>query len=476
MLSRTQSASRLGNDIPCGYQRDALIYSLATRHGQPSVLDQMISQEGGLGQAEPLDIRDFPLDFATRLAARAQTLRGGFQCTVREMQEMELQGRIRGTSHYFEIRFSDDVRWLARVPKRSEAHWADRTVAYIMKSEVATLQYFANTSIRPPRVHEARIPGQDSPLSVPYILMDLPKGRPLRWNGVQTPEQRCNLQRSVAMLFHNLYQHPFENIGSIVPSSSHKPCIGILARQSTLGVNPEGGVVGLGPWKALKHYWYEVMDNEVRKIVEGRLYTKAPLDACLVNMWLREQSHELAWSCHTPTTNSYLSFSGDLEDHLLVDDDFNVTGLVDWEEVFTTAPEQAFRVPMCFLREGGFDRGIIAHEAKDFVHILDDLKHDEDGLPRYIRCTSLQSLWFSVQAYDLDDNWDAFEIILGALRRDLGIDAQGTWGELRVHLLDRYRSKHPAELRELLKRRGFSSAADGTRAIVDQKVARRACI
>lgn len=61
-----------------------------------------------------------------------------------------------------------------------------------------------------------------------------------------------------------------------------------------------------------------------------------------------------------PSSNNgdfYLKHADDKGDHILVDEDFNITGIVDWEWAHTAPASHAFNSPIAFLPVADFYDG-----------------------------------------------------------------------------------------------------------------------
>lgn len=84
-----------------------------------------------------------------------------------------------GMNYHIEILFADGVRWLARIRRFNATSPPPDLRDYIMRSEVATLQFLGQTKIPVPKVFDYALEGQ-TPVSVGYILMENLPGKSLR--------------------------------------------------------------------------------------------------------------------------------------------------------------------------------------------------------------------------------------------------------------------------------------------------------
>lgn len=97
----------------------------------------------------------------------------------------------------------------------------------------------------------------------------------------------------------------------------------------------------------------------------------------------------------------YLKHADDKGDHILVDDDFNITGIVDWEWAHTASAGHAFNSPIAFLPVSQFydSANNLGDEEIAFAEILD--AKGQDDLAGYVRSGRLQHRFAFCCGYDL---------------------------------------------------------------------------
>lgn len=84
-----------------------------------------------------------------------------------------------------------------------------------------------------------------------------------------------------------------------------------------------------GPFKTTQDYLLSIIDQYLDLIADGQIYHEHPLEAFLFYRFLRQKKDGSA----TPDIPGqfFLKHVDDKGDHLLVDDDFNITGIIDWQ-------------------------------------------------------------------------------------------------------------------------------------------------
>lgn len=88
------------------------------------------------------------------------------------------------------------------------------------------------------------------------------------------------------------------------------------------------------------------MEQNLALIADGQLFTSFPVNAYLVFSFLKPQVQDLvAKPSHNPvetTEQFYLKHVDDKGGHLMVDDDLNITGIIDWQMARVVPAREAF--------------------------------------------------------------------------------------------------------------------------------------
>ncbi|KAF7630233.1 hypothetical protein AFLA_010860 [Aspergillus flavus NRRL3357] len=173
-----------------------------------------------------------------------------------------------GMNYHIEILFDDGFRWLARIRRFNATSPPPELRDYIMRSEVATLQFLSQTKVTAPKVFDYGPHGQTL-VGVGYILMEKLPGKSLRWS---------------------------------------------LA-------SPEG---------------------KLRRTFDDGQF--------------------------------YLRHADDKGDHILIDDDYNITGIIDWEWAYAAPISEAFKSPIMLLPVADSYNGVncIGEDELTFASILEE--------------------------------------------------------------------------------------------------------
>jgi hypothetical protein len=90
--------------------------------------------------------------------------------------------------------------------------------------------------------------------------------------------------------------------------------------------------------------WYAACLEQHRQLIcNGELAASSRSDALLANRYLPSQLPHLAF---TSDAKFYLKHVDSRDVNFLVDDDYNITGMIDWEMCIFAPKESAFQCPL----------------------------------------------------------------------------------------------------------------------------------
>jgi hypothetical protein len=356
----------------------------------------------------------------TALTDRASYLRKGVSCSISQNLQYDLSTRnsvMGGMNYHIEISFDDGVCWLARVRRFNVTSPPLELQNYIMRSEVATLEFLGETKIPAPKVFDFSL-DEANPVGVRYILMEKLPGRSLSWSDA-TREQRLKVIDQLADIYIELHAHPFPMMGSLDKIDS-KLFIGPFARE-TLADFGESGLKMLGPFSSSEQYYNAHLDLILDLIMRQEAYANRPIDAFLIHRYLQENIPIILPHASLDDASFYLKHADEKGDQILVDDQFRITGIIDWEWAHTGPKFSVFNSPIVLLPLAEFYSGnnCLGDEEMTFSHLLEEKGHPDLGdIVRKGRL--LHRLQFCC-GYDLPD-WDGYKDIFMGLVRALHKD------------------------------------------------------
>lgn len=249
-----------------------------------------------------------------------------------------------GQNCHATILFDDKVEWLARFrltwAPSSPPHVRD----YVLESEVATLTYLhEHTAVPVPAVYDWRRElDPENPFGVGYIFMQKLEGEPVFWGGMN-PAQRTKVMEQLVEVYLELEKHPFKKIGSLVFSEATASGLDIqhLASPSLFRAGVQRS---LGPFLSPREEWSSILNHNKEMIRNGEIQAHHLLELYTA-LEYRLQMLDRVWKEETPLDQFYLKHADDKGDHILVNESFEVVGIIDWEWTQTASKAEAFCSP-----------------------------------------------------------------------------------------------------------------------------------
>lgn len=125
----------------------------------------------------------------------------------------------------------------------------------------------------------------------------------------------------------------------------------------------------LGPFKTARSRYLCQIDHVLNAIVSGSQYTDNPVSGYLYHLQIREWVSSDP-SLATEDAEFFVRHADDKGDHILVNDQGQVTGIVDWEWAFTTTKADAFSAPFALIDVGRYYEG--SNELSEHERMLAD--------------------------------------------------------------------------------------------------------
>jgi hypothetical protein len=156
-------------------------------------------------------------------------------------------------------------------------------------------------------------------------------------------------------------------------------------------------LIPFGPFNHSNDYYRALIQNRIQLIKSGEIASSTPLDQYLVYMSLLD-------SLPPDESGSFFLRHVDSRDaNFLVDDDYKITGVIDWELAIVTAKGSAFQSPLLLYDLGEFYNEGLSTPSKDeecFSNIL-----SEKGA-HGLSALAAQKLHFRVDQVIETDPWD----------------------------------------------------------------------
>ena len=300
-----------------------------------------------------------------------------------------------GQNCHTEVVFEDQVRWVARFRLIKTSSPPPEVRDYLLNSEVATMDYLRrHTSIPSPEIYGwACESDQRNSVGVGYIFMEKMKGKPLNWEG-STMAQRERIMQHLVDISLEIEKHPFEAMGSLMPNPASQNGfeIGGLAREATFSLGCKGP---LGPFQTSVEGVRAIFESYLSKIAKGEIGGVDPIDVYLTHRFRLEYYHSI-WRSPSMNEKFFLMHPDDKGDHILIDDSYQIIGILDWEWAQTVPKELAFSSPCMMWPVGDFYDGLntLSDDEVRFAGIF--AERGRGDLANYVRAGRKSQRLFSL--------------------------------------------------------------------------------
>ncbi|KAG0636508.1 hypothetical protein HOY80DRAFT_1017404 [Tuber brumale] len=320
---------------------------------------------------------------------------------------------------HLELVFDDGISWMARLKRRNASTPPAAVRPYLIRGEVETYSFLEKeTKVPVPEVFAYAL-DSNNPVGTGYILMETIKGK----NLLSASPTNGQLSKVLAQMAE--FYHPFLLMGSLdTPGSTN-----------------------IGPFINLRDYYCTLIPRILHLIFVGELYPFWAVDAFLIHSFL----FDLLGQCHFD----------DKDDHIMVDEDFNITGIIDWEGAHTAQKTEAFTslIAIWNSKELFSERKALSNSGLEFAQLLDDSSHGCTDHPTNINlgvCVRLGKIFQRFRicvGYTLyDEDVENYRKAFMGLRREFAIPHEGPWEGWKAFALGGYSGDE--KLACLLRREG----------------------
>ncbi|EAU37642.1 predicted protein [Aspergillus terreus NIH2624] len=345
-------------------------------------------------------------------------------------------------NYHARIRFTDDGSvWLLRVP-RVGSGTPQQLADYLIRSEYATLKFLETTNVPAPRVFDYGLVGdKNNKIGVSCVLMEQMAGTP--WN-LQGPhgkrfaddKDKERVWNGLADILIELRRHPFSKAGSLLsgPSPS-EPVISAVASERFLVLSPSG------PFDTASDYYTSFVEQNMALIADGQLFASFPVNAYLVFSFLKSQIHILAANPSRELDGAaeefYIKHVDDKGDHLMVDDQLNITGVIDWQMARVVPASEAFGPSLVTAEMGDIYNGVSSLTIHDYALARFLREKGADDLADIMsRDERLRRFFFGL---DVDFPWAETLSLVRGIWAAFGVDKDTDWGAWKADMLELYR-------------------------------------
>lgn len=407
-----------------------------------------------LAQEKHLRTQLAKVDFAA-LQAIASRLRNDIPCTLPALPpdanspQIDLKlvmEQMGGQNCHLDIHFADGIVWIARLRLVEDPTLPPlETQRIIFDSEVALVQFLREKTQLPVPQIFYHASYEQSGIGTPCVLMQKLAGKPLDWNGA-TAQQRSKVMEQLVNVFLELEKYPFSSMGSLAASTSSGAGIGSYAQPHLFRTPSQS----LGPFTSLGDALRSFVEHEMEMISQGEVCTHA-VDHYLTHLWRLDQIPNLIKNA-THGSSFYIKHCDDKGDHILVDDNFNITGIIDWEWASTECAQLAFSAPCMMWPVAEFYDGsnILSTEEREFAAMFQ--QRGREDLARIVLEGRKYQRFLFFLGGSVSADREEFEALFQGLRRAVEGDGIGSYADWRRDAIARESQGQNPILAELLQK------------------------
>ncbi|KAK4124805.1 hypothetical protein N657DRAFT_670696 [Parathielavia appendiculata] len=236
------------------------------------------------------------LGSTTQLCEYASCLSHGRECTI-EHGPTSVNTMTGAVNYHTGVRFSDgSPSWLIRVPRVARLLPYSSLIDYLILSEYATLKFLKGTAVPAPKAFGYAIRGAGTDHGV----------------GLDAAEHawRGNLWRCLADVYAELARQPLPKADSLYVDQEGRVEVGPVASDKFIVLDP------CGPFEHAIDYYTAWADHFLKD-----------------NAWqlVQDYGHNTVATETSASAQFFLKHVDDVGHHILVDQDNNITGTIDWQ-------------------------------------------------------------------------------------------------------------------------------------------------
>lgn len=225
--------------------------------------------------------------------------------------------------------FEDGDKWLVRIPRKRFCSDPDDLIEYLVASEYATLKFLETTKIPAPRTFGYGLGSdENNHVGVSYLLIEHLPGVPYEPDMFESDIQRQeSFVGQVAQLLMEISQYPLPRAGSLL---YHKNQIYV----SQMASNRFFHLGLIGPFQTSLDYFVEISEQYLNLIADGQAHFQYPTEAFAFYTLARNEAKFFAIDDNSTTDKTpqfFLKHVDDKGDHLLVNEEGIITGIIDWQ-------------------------------------------------------------------------------------------------------------------------------------------------
>lgn len=232
-----------------------------------------------------------------------------------------------------------------------------------------------------------------------------------------------------------LHRHPFPEAGSLLPGPSpSEPIVAAVASDRFLVHSPSG------PFGTANDYYTAFVEQNMALIADNQLFTSYPVNAYLVFTFLKCQIQYLAAKPNPNSVDSteqfYIKHVDDKGDHLMVDDDLNIVGIIHWQMARVVPDSEAFGPSLVTARMGDIYDGLSSLTIHDYTLARFLKAKGAVGLADIMSTNERTRRFFF--GLDVDLPWDETLLLIRGIWTAFGVENDTEWTTWKAEMLEQH--------------------------------------
>ncbi|EPS30806.1 hypothetical protein PDE_05758 [Penicillium oxalicum 114-2] len=382
------------------------------------------------------------------LLRRASQHNGGLPCELDPSDHLG-EDRMGGMHVHLRIIFSNGTTWLARLLRHNYTSFPDDFSNRCLECECATLKWLESIDVPAPRLHDYGLRNDpNNEVGVAYMLVDELPGTPFL-NLEPSEEQSRKVYERYAEILSVIHKHPFQQIGALSFQLDGSLSVGPIVGDRT------GTFSQMGPFDSAREYYTTWAEKYLDLICDRQLFAPYSVNAYLIFRYLKELAERGRWNAFESTLDNgpfFLKHMDDKGDHILVDEEYNITGIIDWTFARVVSSFEAFGPSLLTAEMGDIYKGKLGQFQGDKL-LFESFKTTSPPLTRFADGPDLVRRFSFGLGMGMNISWsEAHDMFKGILSTATGISLNMDWEAWRRNRLSQWIDD--AWLQDLLEKTG----------------------
>lgn len=258
------------------------------------------------------------------LEKRASILKGDVACYFKPSNYHDAM--LGNANYHAWLIFDDGDRWLVRTPRTVFYDIPQDMVEYFIASEFATLKFLEPTKVPAPKAFGFGLASdENNAVGVSYLLMECLPGKPFNSDLLGAkPQQRQSILAQFAEILIEISKLPVPAAGSLI-SRVGQTSVSKIASNRFVHLDLSG------PFFTTSDYFVAISDQYLDLVADGQVHSQYPTEAFAFYSLARREARVFERSTTVNPEEFFLKHVDDKGDHLLLDDQGIITGIIDWQ-------------------------------------------------------------------------------------------------------------------------------------------------